>query len=143
MHSQVGLLRSAGRRCPTAHAATGSKPARGTTATWDMRTVLRMTAPPPGGWTFLSNHGHVLVGLAADPDARMRDIAARVGITERAVQTIVRDLEQAGYVVRRKVGRRNSYTVAGQARFRHPLEEHVRVGDFLALVNARARTPEP
>ncbi len=86
------------------------------------------------GWTFLSNHGHVLVSLAVDPDARMRDIAARVGITERAVQTIVGDLEEAGYVLRERLGRRNRYTVVPQGRFRHPLEERVRVGDFLALV---------
>lgn len=66
----------------------------------------------------------------------MRDIAAHVGITERAVQMIVRDLEEGGYVIRERVGRRNRYTVVGQSRFRHPLEEHVRVGDFLALVNA-------
>ncbi len=91
-----------------------------------------MAASPPG-WTFLSNHGHVLVGLASDPDARMRDIAERVGITERAVQMIVADLEEAGYVVRERIGRRNRYTVVLQGRFRHPLEEHVRVGDFLAL----------
>ncbi len=102
-----------------------------------------MTAPTSGGWTFLSNHGHVLVGLAADPDARMRDIAARVGITERAVQAIVRDLEQAGYVVRRRIGRRNSYTIAGEARFRHSLEQHVRVGDFLALVSGDPTTDAP
>ncbi|MGY1735515.1 helix-turn-helix transcriptional regulator [Geodermatophilus sp. SYSU D00684] len=86
------------------------------------------------GWTFLSNHGHVLVSLAADPEARVRDVAERVGITERAVQMIVADLEEAGYVVRERVGRRNRYTVALDGRFRHPLEEHVRTGDFLALV---------
>lgn len=88
------------------------------------------------GWTFLSNHGHVLVSLATDPDVRMRDIAAQVGVTERAVQMIVGDLEDAGYVIRERVGRRNRYTVVRQGRFRHPLEEHVRVGDFLDLVLA-------
>ncbi|MGY1793332.1 helix-turn-helix transcriptional regulator [Geodermatophilus sp. SYSU D00525] len=86
------------------------------------------------GWTFLSNHGHVLVSLAADPEARVRDVAERVGITERAVQMIVADLEQAGYVVRERVGRRNRYTVSTEGHFRHPLEEHVRTGEFLALV---------
>jgi DNA-binding transcriptional ArsR family regulator len=89
---------------------------------------------PGTGWTFLSNHGHVLVSLAGDPDVRMRDIAARVGITERAVQMIVSDLEQAGYVIRERVGRRNRYTVVAQGRFRHDLERHVRIGDFLSLV---------
>ncbi|SFO86694.1 MarR family protein [Geodermatophilus dictyosporus] len=92
-----------------------------------------MTASPPG-WTFLSNHGHVLVSLAADPEARIREIAGRVGITERSVQMILADLEEAGYVVRERVGRRNHYTVVDHGRFRHPLEGHVRVGDFLALV---------
>ncbi len=92
-----------------------------------------MAASSPG-WTFLSNHGHVLVSLAADPDARMRDIAAWVGITERAVQMIVADLEEAGYVLRERVGRRNRYTVVRAGRFRHPREDHVQVGDFLDLV---------
>ncbi len=96
----------------------------------------RVSASPPG-WTFLSNHGHVLVSLAADPEARVRDIADRVGITDRAVQLIVADLEAAGYVERRRVGRRNHYTVATRGHFRHPLEHHVRVGDFLALVADR------
>ena len=95
--------------------------------------MLRVAGSAPG-WTFLSNHGHVLVSLAADPDARVRDIAERVGITERAVQMIVADLEAAGYVVRERVGRRNRYAVSTEGHFRHPLEAHVRTGDFLALV---------
>lgn len=89
------------------------------------------TAPE---WTFLSNHGHVLVCLALDPQARLRDIAARVGITERAVQGILRNLEDAGYVLKERVGRRNTYTVKGDQPFRHPLESRVPVGDFLRLV---------
>lgn len=102
-----------------------------------VRTLLRMTravAGPPDGWTFLSNHGHVLVSIARDPDVLMREVAAAVGITERAVQLIVRDLEDAGYVVRSRVGRRNHYTIVGGRHFRHPVERHVRVADFLALV---------
>ncbi|WP_409333041.1 helix-turn-helix transcriptional regulator [Trujillonella humicola] len=98
-----------------------------------------MTSSP--GWTFLSNHGHVLVSISADPDVRMRDVAERVGITERAVQMIVADLERAGYVERERIGRRNRYTVVPDTRFRHPLEEHVRVGDFLALVLSDAGLP--
>lgn len=90
------------------------------------------TSPPE--WTFLSNHGHVLVCLALDPEARLRDIAERVGITERAVQVIVRNLEDAGYVRKQRVGRRNVYTVDGALPFRHPLESGVPVGDFLRLV---------
>jgi predicted transcriptional regulator len=87
-------------------------------------------------WTFLSNHGHVLVCLALDPDVRLRDVADRVGITERAVQQILSDLEEAGYVAKSKNGRRNSYTVRHAGRFRHDLERQVRVGDFLELLNS-------
>ena len=86
------------------------------------------------GWTFLTNHGHVLVSLAADPDARLRDVATHVGITERAVQQIVRELETSGYVVKDRVGRRNHYTVVRTGRFRHPLESGTSVGEFIDLV---------
>ena len=88
------------------------------------------------GWTFLTNHGHVLVCLAATPDARLRDVAERVGITERAVQQIVRELEQSWYVVKQRVGRRNNYTVVRAGRFRHPLESGTAVGEFIDLVLA-------
>jgi predicted transcriptional regulator len=88
------------------------------------------------GWTFLTNHGHVLVCLAATPDARLRDVAERVGITERAVQQIVRELEQSGYVVKKRVGRRNNYAVVRAGRFRHPLESGTSVGEFIDLVLA-------
>ncbi|MEZ0165904.1 helix-turn-helix transcriptional regulator [Kineococcus sp. LSe6-4] len=88
----------------------------------------------PSRWTFLTNHAHVLVVLAADAEVRMSEVAARVGITERAVQAIVRDLEVEGYLVRERVGRRNRYTVPRRTRLRHPVEEHVRVEDLLALV---------
>ncbi|HLN79196.1 MAG TPA: winged helix-turn-helix domain-containing protein [Nocardioidaceae bacterium] len=91
------------------------------------------------GWTFLTNHGHVLVCLAATPDARLRDVAERVGITERAVQQIVRELEQSGYLVKQRVGRRNNYTVVRAGRFRHPLESGTSVGDFIDLVLAANR----
>lgn len=86
------------------------------------------------GWTFLTNHGHVLVCLAGDPDARLRDVAARVGITERAAQQIVAELEREGYVVKERVGRRNHYTVVRERQFRHPVESGMTVGDFLDLV---------
>jgi DNA-binding MarR family transcriptional regulator len=67
------------------------------------------------GWTFLSNHGHVLVCIAGDADLRLRDIASRVGITERAVFSIVNDLEADGYLTRIHVGRRNRYGVLTSA----------------------------
>lgn len=94
------------------------------------RSLLRVS----GQWTFLTNHGHVLVCLAREPDARMRDVAAEVGITERAVQQIVRDLVVEGYVLKEKDGRRNRYRVQRRAHFRHELESRVDLGSFLDLV---------
>lgn len=91
------------------------------------------------GWTFLSNHGHVLVCLADDPDLLVKDIASRVGITERAVQQIVADLEGAEVISKHREGRRNRYVVARDVRFRHPLEAGLRVGDFVDLVRRRPR----
>ena len=88
-------------------------------------------------WTYLSNHGHVLVALSRDPGVRLRDVAVQVGITERAVQGIVADLVTAGHVVKDKAGRRNTYQVSRRSRFRHPLESGVQLGDFLDLVNSR------
>jgi hypothetical protein len=85
-------------------------------------------------WTFLTNHGHVLVCLAADPDMVLREVATRVGITERAVQQIVRDLELAGVIARVRVGRRNRYVICSERGFRHTLEAEVTLGSFLGLV---------
>ena len=88
-------------------------------------------------WTFLSNYGHVLVSLGRDPDARMRDVAEAVGITERAVQQIVHDLVAQGYLQKSKIGRRNRYRVVMDAHFRHDLEAGVTLGPFLDLVSGR------
>jgi len=85
-------------------------------------------------WTFLSNHGHVAVCLARDPDGRLRDIADQVGITERRVAAIIADLEAAGIVTRERVGRRNTYTVNRRAKLRHPVESHRTVGDLLKAI---------
>jgi predicted transcriptional regulator len=94
-----------------------------------------------GEWTYLSNYGHVLVCLARDPDMRMRDIASAVGITERAVQQIVRELVNQGYVEKQKAGRRNHYRVVRSAHFRHELENGVSLGSFVDLVlGSRSRT---
>jgi predicted ArsR family transcriptional regulator len=89
-------------------------------------------------WTFLSNHGHVLVCLAQNPDARLRDVAQAVGITERAVQKIVSDLEEAGVVVREREGRRNRYWLHTDRPLRHPIEAHRTVGALLGMVLDRA-----
>ena len=97
--------------------------------------------PPPGdapGWTFFSNHGHVLVCLAQDADARLRDVAQSVGITERAVQKIVADLEAAGVVARERRGRRNHYRVFTERPLRHPIEAHRTVGALLGVLLERA-----
>lgn len=89
------------------------------------------------GWTFLSNHGHVLVCIAGDPDLRLRDIAQRVGITERAVFSIVNDLEASGYLRRIPVGRRNRYELNAERPLRHPVESGHTVAQLLsALVDA-------
>jgi predicted transcriptional regulator len=90
-----------------------------------------------GEWTYLSNHGHVLVCLARDPDVRMRDVADAVGITERAVQQIVHDLVSENYVEKEKLGRRNRYRVVRSAHFRHALEADVSLGSFVDLVMGR------
>jgi DNA-binding IclR family transcriptional regulator len=87
-----------------------------------------------GSWTLLTGHGHVLVEIARDPGARMRDIAANAGITERTAQAIVADLEAAGHVTRTRTGRRVRCTVNHDGLFRHPAQEGHRVGPFLALL---------
>jgi DNA-binding IclR family transcriptional regulator len=92
-----------------------------------------MTTPStrPNGWTFLTNHGHVLLCIAADPDLRIREVADLVGITERAAQRIVAELEEAGYLSHEKVGRRNHYEVHAHVPLRHPLESHLEVRELL------------
>ena len=87
----------------------------------------------PGGWTFLTNHGHVLVAVARDPDARLREIAAAVGITERAAQLIVSDLEASGYLAKERVGRRNRYVLHPGRPLRHPAEADRSVDALLAV----------
>ena len=94
-------------------------------------------------WTFLSNHGHVLLAVADDPDTRIRDVAARVGITERAAQLIIGDLVASGYVTRTRVGRRNSYRIAEQRPFRHPAESGRLVDDLLAIFRRPPGEPPP
>lgn len=101
----------------------------------------------PATWTYLSNHSHVLVCLARQPNARIRDVAAEVRITERAVQKILQDLEVAGVVRRYRAGRRNLYRINPDAHLRHPVEGHCTVGELLTFVLGpdawRAATQEP
>jgi hypothetical protein len=84
-------------------------------------------------WTFLSNHGHILLAVGQDPTARVRDLADRVGITERSAQQILNDLVDAGYVRRTRTGRRNTYALSGGMPFRHPLEAGQSVDRLLAM----------
>jgi DNA-binding transcriptional ArsR family regulator len=92
-------------------------------------------AAGPGGWTFLTNHAHVLLCLAADPEVRLRDVADSVGITERAVQHIVMELEDAGYLERERVGRRNRYRLHGDQPLRHPMDREHRVNELLTVLS--------
>ena len=87
-----------------------------------------------GDWTFFSNYGHVLVCLARNNEARLRDVALEVGITERAVQKIVRDMQDAGFLTVSKQGRRNRYRLNKRKSLRHSLESQCNVGKLLALV---------
>ena len=89
---------------------------------------------PAAGWTFLTNHAHVLFCIARDPEVRLRDVAARVGVTERAVQRIVTDLEAGGYLAVSKEGRRNRYRIHDERRLRHPIERHLAVASLIELV---------
>lgn len=86
------------------------------------------------GWTFLSNHAHVLLCIAEDAEVRLRDVAVRVGITERAVQKIVADLEQAGVITRTRDGRRNHYSIDDTRPLRHPIEQHRTVHALIDLL---------
>lgn len=86
-------------------------------------------------WTFLSNHGHVMVCVAQDPEMRTRDISDRVGITERATQAIIADLVEGGYVKRTKIGRRNHYEILANLPLRHSVEQPNKLGDLLNLVS--------
>lgn len=88
---------------------------------------------PVEAWTFLTNYSHVLLTIAAEPEVRLRDVAIRVGITERAAQRIVADLIEAGYLAAEKVGRRNRYSVNPNLPLRHPIERDNKVAALLAL----------
>ncbi len=93
-----------------------------------------MKSAPEPSWTFLTNHAHVLLTIAAEPEIRIRDIASEVGITERAAHRIVADLEEAGYLKVTKVGRRNEYVVLRDLPLRHPSERHHRIGELLKVL---------
>lgn len=94
-------------------------------------------------WTFLTNHAHTLVCIARDPGLRLRDVAERVGVTERAAQRIVSDLVDAGYLERLREGRRNSYRVRADRPLRHPVEHGHDVGEILEVLHDHDGAPAP
>jgi predicted transcriptional regulator len=101
---------------------------------WIYSAGMSVTDERAGSWTLLTGHGHVLVEIARTPTARIRDISAAVGLTERTVQVIVADLEAAGYLTRTRTGRRTRYSVNRHHLFRHTAQEGLRIGPFLDLL---------
>lgn len=90
-----------------------------------------------GSWTFLSNHGQVLLCIAHDPGVRLREIGDQVGITERAAHRIVGELVDAGYLVRERNGRRNRYTITTELRLPDPVARDRSIGDLLSVLATR------
>lgn len=86
-------------------------------------------------WTFLTNHAHTMLCIARDPGIRLRDVAQRVGVTERAAQRIVSDLVEAGYLDRLREGRRNAYRIRSDRPMRHPVEHGHRIGEILDVLH--------
>ena len=101
------------------------------TGTYGSLMELRDPQPDVPSWTFLTNHAHVLIAISRNPDIRQRDIADGVGITEGAVQRIVSELEDGGYLRRQRVGRRNHYDVIGNRPLRHALEDQHTVQELI------------
>lgn len=103
-----------------------------------------MRAEPPftrrPAWTFLTNHGHVLLTVAADPQLRVTDLAERVGITPRAALQILKDLETGGYLHRTRVGRRTHYTIEPHQYFRHPTTASREIDELIDLFSEPAPT---
>jgi DNA-binding MarR family transcriptional regulator len=92
------------------------------------------TSSDDKAWTFLTSHTRVLLCLARDPSVRLRDVAATVDITERAAQRIVRDLEEAGYIERERIGRRNHYRINKDSPMRHATQREHEIGELLDLL---------
>lgn len=102
-----------------------------------------MTSQDSRTWTFLTNHARVLILIAENSDIRLRDIAVRIGITERATQRIVVELEADGYLSHEKEGRRNRYSLHPDAYLRHPLENEIEIGQLIDFISSRSPNSEP
>ena len=107
-----------------------------------MRQEPDSDARPAGTWGFLTNHAHVLLCIARDPQSRARDIAEEVGITERATQRILADLIAEGYVTRTRVGRRNRYKINPRGHLRHPVLRDLSIKPLIEALNTDGR-PKP
>lgn len=98
----------------------------------------RVSGNDDHAWGFVTNYAHVLVCLAADPRARLRDIAEILGVTERTAAQLVKDLERAGYLTKTRNGRRNEYEVHDELPLRHPAHRHHTVGELITFLAAPA-----
>jgi len=99
------------------------------------KTPGKNSAGSSARWTFLTNHAHTLAIVHSNPHLVLRQVALKVGITERAVQRIILELEEGGFIQREKVGRRNRYHVLTKESLRHPIESHRKIGDLLKLIS--------
>ncbi len=96
-----------------------------------------MSPGPTPSWSFLTNHAQVLLCIAHDSGIRLREIGEAVGITERAAHRIVTELAAAGYISRRRTGRRNQYTIQSHLPLPDPLARERKVGDLLAILGGQ------
>lgn len=110
--------------------------------TMDTAADEREAWPVHQQWTFLTHHGHVLLAVARDPDIRVHDLAGVVGISDRATLMILQDLQEAGYLRRERVGRRNHYTLERGRPFRHPTTAAHDVDELIAIFTGRTGAPE-
>ena len=103
----------------------------------ETRRTPQSAGPEPStrAWTFLTNHAHVLLCLARGDALTARELGVRIGITERAVQVILADLTSGSYLIKKKEGRRNLYTVNNKGRLRHPLESHHTIGELITALD--------
>ena len=130
----IGSSRKSSRTALAAGQSRSRSRAAGATASG---TPLSELAGPQ--WTFMTNHGHVVVLLSRHPSLVLREVALRVGITERAVQRIIADLEDGGFIERQKIGRQNHYRIRADQPLRHPNVSHHTIGELLALLNGPKR----
>ncbi len=101
---------------------------------YNLRVSLTAPETPRPPWTFLTNHAHVMIAISRDPEIRQRDIAYAVGITVGAVQRIVHELEEGGYLRHERVGRRNRYEIIADQHLRHPLENEHTVQELISVL---------